>query len=342
MKICIVGAGMAGAYLAGLLNKSGYDYVIFDGRSEPSCHCAWGISSYRLFQFLAKKVDLKARDYVLSRIETIVTPVGEFDAKDVVTIDKPAWLKALWDMVGVNTGVIYPRDEIDMDADIYVDATGTRRSLMGLLDGDRKISTHQMCARVTFGKLSSSSIYVYFDDIGGYAWAFPIFPHWHIGAGHVKPERIPELIGKLMEMLDLSKSDVEVNCRCINSIRWNVDICRFCQPVVNNGKVFVPIGEAAGLVSVIGEGNIPAMESARILMDCIKSGTVAKYPDMILSYTRFKEMVKHYQIYNDLTSGNPLKVINASRRVVQVLGRRLSTDVVKKLMLIIKSENEKA
>jgi len=348
VDVCIFGAGIAGSYLAALLRDNGFEYKIFDGRKEPSCHCAWGLSSYRQFSRLASTINLNASRYLLCRIESIITPWGEFKVNDIATFDRKRWLEDLWNIIDVDTGVIFPRDKPDVDADIYVDATGTRRALMGPIYGDRKIQTEQMNAKVTIGKVSPKNIYIYFNDLGGYGWAFPIYPSWHIGAGHINPEKNTELIQGVIKMMGLDpKTDIDVKCRCVASIRWNVDIPRFCQIQRYNGKMLVPIGEAAGLVDIFGAGNIPALKSADILFDCIKRFEVNEYPEKLLGREYFRDMRRKYSLYNNITSKDPIKVLKAATRIYTIVSKRfrkkeIAEFILKNLMKFIKISNEKA
>lgn len=247
--IQIYGAGMAGTYLYNLLAKNGVKANIFDIRKIPDCRCAWGFA-YSEAKELYSKIDVNFDDYVLVRPKYIVVNGLQLKNKDVVTVDKMRLLTDLWKSFEFREG----------NADIIVDATGTKRAFLPRIQNDRFIYTLQFVERHE----RDEDIFINFER-HGYAWAFPLGEEWHIGAGSAYEDRVPKLIQKLRDRFDFQEK--EAKCRCKAELRM-LPPSR-CRPFVH-GKV-VGVGEAIGCVSGAGEGNVPALKSAEILFESLNS-----------------------------------------------------------------------
>jgi len=247
--IQIYGAGVAGTFLYYILTKNGYRCSIFDFRKSPDCRCGWGIA-YKEAKDLYSEIDLDLDEFILTVPEKVFVNGVEFKNRGIAIFDKIGLLSELW------KGFVF-REE---NAKIIVDATGSSRAFLPKIDGDRVVPTLQFKERQRIDE----NIYIYFER-HGYAWAFPLGDEWHIGAGSVCEEKIPYLIKKLRQSYGLEEA--ESSCSCRAKIRM-LPPSR-CKPFVSNN--IVGVGEAIGCVSGAGEGNVPALKSAKILFQCLEN-----------------------------------------------------------------------
>ncbi len=259
--IQIFGAGIAGSYLYHLFCNAGYEVSIYDKREKPDCRCAWGIA-YKEAKELYRLIDVDIDDYILCRPKHVVANGIWLRNKNIVMFDKKRLLEYLWDF-----------DFSIVDAELKIDATGVARAYLPPVKKDRIVKTFQRLEKHDMDE----NIYIYMSRTG-YAWAFPLGDRmWHIGAGDVDESKIPFLINKLREKYDFIESDKL--CSCHGRIRM-VQPSK-CKPFVYENVVGV--GEAIGCVSGAGEGNAPALISARILFECIDNGELENYESRIFS-----------------------------------------------------------
>ncbi len=95
LKLAIVGAGVAGAYLYNLLTKQGFKIDLFDQNPRTGCRlrpCAWGTS--RGFAELVKNSGLDPKKYFLKHLRYLVMDEYRIEA-DLTTVDKPRLLRDL-------------------------------------------------------------------------------------------------------------------------------------------------------------------------------------------------------------------------------------------------------
>jgi flavin-dependent dehydrogenase len=257
MKIAIVGAGMTGAYLYRLLAAKGLLIDIFDRRPGTSCGltpCAWGTT--RGFAELVKASGLDPSKYILKRPDYVIIDGLEISA-DLMTIDKRMLIKDL--LQGVEVNYAHP------DATRYdrvIDATGVSRALLPALADDFILPCTQFRVR-TDGSLENR---IKLGRIG-YAWCFPLSDHeYHVGCGSLisDPRKILKELGWVGN--DTSRSNIL--CACTGTIRLAGP--QSSQPFVVDGaeRDIWGVGEAIGCVAPLaGDGIIPGMRSAQILMD---------------------------------------------------------------------------
>lgn len=247
--IQIYGAGIAGTFLYNLLLKNGYRASIFEVRKSPDCRCGWGIA-YREAKELYSEIDIEIDDFILTKPEKVLVNGLELRNKGIAIFDKLRLLEELWRNIEFKKS----------DAEVIVDATGTKRAFLPKIAKDRLVPTLQFMERHE----KDENIYIYFER-HGYAWAFPLGEYWHIGAGSIFENKIPELIEKLRVKFGFEKK--ESACSCSARIRM-LPLSK-CRPFVHNNVVGV--GEAIGCVSGAGEGNAPSLKCAKILYDCIEN-----------------------------------------------------------------------
>jgi flavin-dependent dehydrogenase len=258
MRILIYGAGTAGSYLYRLLKRAGFSQITVADKPEPaptSCGinpCAWGSSIG--FEGLIEQAGLNPADYVLNSFNNMVMNEMKIKAKAVV-IDKPKLISNLLD------GVEVQRTPLNQEEyDRIIDATGSARAFLPPLKQDI-ITT---CVQY---RVSSQTSYGLSIDVSnlGYAWRFPISNNeYHIGAGSmvIPPQKMLEKLGWL--------NNTSRICACTGKVRLTAPC--FSLPFVensSNGKCPVwGVGEAIGCVApTVGEGIIPGLKSARILVE---------------------------------------------------------------------------
>ncbi len=297
--IQIYGAGIAGTYLYHLLHNSGYNVAIYDRRREPDCRCAWGII-YSEARKLYSRIGIDLNDYVLLKPEYIVANGLWLRNRDVAIFDKKQLLSDLWDFEIV---------QIEKP-ELIVDATGVSRAFLPPLQQDRVLPTVQFVEKHDL----EENLYIQMDRTG-YAWAFPLGEErWHIGAGNVEPKRITEFIDELRKRYGFSETDSL--CRC--SARIRLLRPSKCRPFFS-GNV-VGVGEAIGCVSGAGEGNVPALESAKILYECITSNRLDEYERRILEELEWIEVEQKF--VDAMLKGKYLSALKHLPRIISTENRR--------------------
>lgn len=247
--IQIYGAGVAGTFLYNLFIKNDFETSIFDLRKTPDCTCGWGIA-YREAKELYLEIDLNFEDYILSKPDRVVVNDISFKNRGIATFDKLRLLLDLWRDIEFQK----------VKSELIVDATGVKRAFLPRIEGDRQVPTVQFLENHE----RDEEILIHFER-HGYAWAFPLGGKWHIGAGSVFENEIPVMIDKLRKKYDFTEK--KALCSCRGKIRMLPP--SKCRPFICNG--IVGVGEAIGCVSGSGEGNVPALKSAKILFECIEN-----------------------------------------------------------------------
>jgi len=311
MKIQICGAGVAGTYLYLLLND--FDVHIKDVRRKPDCRCAWGIA-YSEAKELYKKVGLDLDDYVIARPGYVVANGLKIKNKNVVIFDKKRLLEDLWKQIEFR----------DVKADLYVDATGHKRALLPKIEKDRLYPTIQTIEEHDVDE----NIYVYARKTG-YAWAFPLGnSKWHVGAGDATEMRTIELIEIFRQKYGF-KGNSKI-CGCKARIRLLPP--SKCRPFVS-GNV-VGVGESIGCVSGFGEGNAPALESAKILYECLIDNELHKYESKILK--NFQWIEEEYKFVEAVQKDKKLTAFLELPKVLSVERGRSIDSPIKSVKYLIK------
>ncbi|MEM1957124.1 MAG: NAD(P)/FAD-dependent oxidoreductase [Archaeoglobaceae archaeon] len=293
--IQIYGAGVAGTFLYYLLFKNGYRVSIFDVRKSPDCRCGWGIA-YKEARELYSEIEVNLDDFILTRPEKVVVNGIELKNNGIAIFDKLKLLKELWE------GIEFKKCE----AKLIVDATGTKREFLPKIANDRLVPTLQFMERHE----NVENIYIHFER-HGYAWAFPLGEYWHIGAGSIFENKIPELIEKLRLKFGFERK--ESVCSCKAKIRMLPP--SKCRPFVHRNVVGV--GEAIGCVSGAGEGNAPSLKCAKILYECIEN--LENYESRIL--TELKWVEREQRFFESVLRGLP--AIHLLFRIIPHESKRL-------------------
>lgn len=313
MRIQIYGAGIAGTYLFHLLSKEGFDVSVFDKRKTPDCRCAWGII-YREAKKLYKLIDLNLDDYIFLKPKYVVANGIHLKNKGIRIFDKKRLLEDLWENLEFG----------EKTSDLVVDATGSARAYLPPIPNDRILPTLQTIEEHDV----EENIYIHATR-RGYAWAFPLGNgKWHIGAGYVDVKGALELIEKLRESYGFEKTD-EL-CRCSAKIRL-VQPSK-CRPFIFNN--IVGVGEAIGCVSGAGEGNAPALHSAKILFECIKNDELERYEQRILTELGWIEVEQKF--IDGIMNGKFLSVVRFLPKIVSVENKRTVDHSVLEIKKIMK------
>ena len=256
MKIKIFGAGMAGCFLGKKIqeyneeNNRKIDFEIFDIRSKPNCSCAWGLV---ITKYLKKSgiFDNYFKEYILVHPKKMIINGVSKRINHITIFNKKKWLNHMWDELGVKT-IVKPDVQ---NCDVVVDATGVRRALLPKCDSDRIATTYQQMIFDPFH--DEKTIYIYMNKYG-YGWAFPLGGNkWHIGAGAFKEDEVIRLFNNVREYYEFCD-----NCKC--SCKGEVRCVPLGSIPIYRDNV-VGVGESIGLVTLLGEGNTPAIESSDIL-----------------------------------------------------------------------------
>ena len=312
LSVQIFGAGMAGSYLYMLLSRD-FDVSIKDVRVRPDCRCAWGIT-YKQAKKLYREIGIDLDEYVLLKPKYAVANGIKIKNRNIVIFDKKRLLEDLWEQIEFK----------EVKANLYVDATGYKRVLLPKLD-DRLYPTIQMIEEHD----AEENIYAYARRTG-YAWAFPLGNNrWHIGAGDLNETRALELIERLRQEYGFNEGDKI--CSCKSKIR--ILPPSKCRPFVS-GNV-VGVGEAIGCVSGFGEGNAPALESAKILYECLINDELREYEKRILK--EFKWIEEEHKFVEAVQNCKKFATLLQLPRVITIEKRRSAEYSIKDLVYLIKT-----
>jgi flavin-dependent dehydrogenase len=273
VRIQIYGAGIAGSYLYYLLSDEGFEVSVKDRRGSPDCRCGWGLiysEAKELYRLIGVNVD----EYIITKPEHVVINGMNLKNKNVVIFDKRRLLEDLW------KDIRFGEDS----SDLKIDATGIARAILPPIENDRLFPTFQCIERQEM----EENIYIYLTKTG-YAWAFPLEnSNWHIGAGDINAENIESLICKLKEKYGFKRN--ERTCNCSGKIRMLQP--SKCKPFLH--KNIVGVGEAIGCVSGSGEGNVPALHSAKLLYECIVEDRLDEYERRIAEELNWIEVEQKF------------------------------------------------
>ena len=274
MNVAIVGAGIAGGYLAGLLEKKGIVPDVYDGMAHATtcgCRsCGWGVPVG--IKTYLDAVGLDLQDYIIESMSPM-----HFDAlvagTPLCTINKPRMLQDFRKNGALKRQNAGP-DELG-EYDIVVDATGIRRALLPPCRSELTMPTLQHRVAVTSDGNQRLGSGVYGKRIPGlgYLWIFPVGQsQYHIGVGGVGPLRHESLLDRFYREAS-GRFSCTITCSCEGSIR--VASPYHSRPFSlrrersdGTSQLIIGVGESIGTVSPFtGEGIVHSMECAKILAD---------------------------------------------------------------------------
>jgi flavin-dependent dehydrogenase len=266
LKLAVVGAGVAGAYLLNRLPQ-GVDAEAFEMRTEKNWYtvCAWGTSEPFISDMI-KQVGFDFEDYVLHRGKKMRVDLGNeelsIDLKGLVTYDKHRLTEDMLKGKKVHWGAQVKAVNGNFEGfDQVVDATGMHRSLLPKIRDDLLIPSLEYQVKSKDLPYDDFVIRPY-PGITGYWWYFPLGDGMaHVGAG--------DLRGKYRGELDEFAS--KYHCEVLRKIGRPVRVTppKFAEPFFD-GKV-VGVGECIGTVyPMLGEGIIPSMQCVNLFVDHLK------------------------------------------------------------------------
>ena len=298
MRIQVYGAGMAGSFLYLLLGGE-FEVGIWDVRFRPDCRCAWG-TVYDEAKGLYRMIGINFDEYVLVKPENVVINGVRFRNVGVVTFDRKRLLEDIWSQI----------DFGKVKADLIVDATGHERAFLPKIRGDELYSTIQFIEKHKF----ESDLFIYMRRTG-YAWAFPLGDDlWHVGVGEKNSSRALELLAIFRRKYGFN-GKIRL-CSCRGKVRL-LPPSR-CKPF--SDRNIVGVGEAIGCVSGFGEGNIPALKSAKILYECLINNQLSEYEGKILK--EFEWIETEHQLIRKIQSGKRIALIKLLPKVVFTEAKR--------------------
>ncbi len=270
MRIAIVGAGVAGSFLAYLLNSKGYEVEVFEQYTKDKHYpvCAWGTSRHMLAHFCSM-CGLNVDEYILHVGKRLDIYVQGSDKKEhlnligLVTFDKRRWENDMFKGVKVNYGVRCTRDTFPLHKYDYVlDCTGFHRCMLPKPSEDLYIPTWEyMLANIS----RERDFYVIgYRNAMGYFWHFPLGNgRAYIGSGHFKKDYfgINEFLTEEPNAKPLMRIGRPVRLAPVTRV----------EPIVY-GNV-IGVGESIGTVfPLLGEGITPSLQSAEILYNTLEDG----------------------------------------------------------------------
>lgn len=282
-NIKIAGAGVSGRFLYNLLRKEGFDVKIYDPKVKNKyLPCGFATNKNKIIPYL-KEADVDFQDIVVKEAEQILIEAKNFSATEfrpngLCTINKMKMetLMADHDKVIPEKLNVYSKD------DLVIDASGISRAILGKYEGDFTMYTIEKIASESPWK----DFYFYFFPSGrGYFWSFPMGDYYHIGAGGVSLDEVKKIVECYPEKFMVSRK-----------MRM--------RPTLNiiSDKNVIGVGESIGFISpLLGEGIVPALESAHILYKCIKNNSDVEklkisYQDMIYGkmkrFNQISEMIE--------------------------------------------------
>ncbi len=173
---------------------------------------------------------------------------------------------------------------------------------------------------------AEENIYAYARRTG-YAWAFSLGnSRWHIEAGDLNEKRALELIERLEQEYGFDGGDKIYSCK----LKMRILLPSKCRPFVS-GNV-VGVREAIGCVSGFGEGNAPALESAKIFYECLINNKLVEYEKRILK--EFKWIEKH-KFVETVQNCKKFAALLQLPRVITIEKRRSAKYSIKDLVYLI-------
>ena len=274
MNIAIAGAGIAGGYLARLLEQKGLIADVYDGMEHHTrcgCRsCGWGAP--RSIGTYLTTIGLELKDYLLEPMPTMNFD-GLVATTPLCTIDKPRLIRDITRGFEVKRKNLGPEEAGEYD--VVVDATGIRRSFLPPCQADLILPTLQQRTIVESRDGEHIEAGVYGNRIPGlgYLWIFPLGNNeYHIGIGGIGLERLDDLLDKYYQ--DMSgRFSFTTRCSCVGSVRvaspyYSTPFSTTKTRNEGTNQLIIGTGESIGTVAPFtGEGIVFSLECAKMLAD---------------------------------------------------------------------------
>lgn len=314
MKLAIVGAGVAGSYLANRLCRKGHDVEVFEASKEESHWpiCAWGASRHMLEKF-SREAGLEFSKYILHRGQRLRMDLPAekkeyLDLKGLVTYDKKRWEKDLLSGLKVHFGKKCLRSSSELQDFAYIlDCTGVHRSLLPRCEHDFIIPAYEFLIENIH---SEKEFYVIgYKGARGYFWFFPLGEGMaYVGAGDIDRKYVG--VSEFFQQ--------NPNAKIIKKIGRPIRLSppKRMQPFCDD-KV-IGVGESIGCVfPMLGEGIIPSLICCEIFLNILNRSSKFDsklYHDAVL---------KRFAYYDDVYRIVRLKM-NDKLNMVRHLGLLIS------------------
>jgi flavin-dependent dehydrogenase len=274
MNIAIAGAGIAGGYLAKVLEQRGISPDVYDGMNhETRCgcrSCGWGVP--RGIERYLSDVGLDFDTYLLEPMSSMNFN-GLAAKTPLCTLNKPRLIKDL------TKGTRLKRQSLGFEEadeyDLVIDATGITRAFLPPCRSDLVMTTLQHRVMVKSHGSENLKAGVYGNKIPGlgYLWIFPLGKNqYHIGIGGVGQVRPDSLLDRFYKNSS-ERFSFTTLCSCSGSVRVASPYYStpfYATKTRKNSKpqMIVGIGESIGTVAPFtGEGIVHSLESSRIFAD---------------------------------------------------------------------------
>ncbi len=274
MKVAIAGAGIAGGYLARLLEQRGIKVDVYDGMDHHTrcgCRsCGWGVPAG--IETYLTDVGLKLEDYLIESMSKMNFD-GLLAETPLCTLDKPRLLRDLISRARLRRQNL--EQETARDYEIVVDATGIQRAFLPPCDSDLTLPTlqHRVIVESREGVPLKAGVYGNQVPGLGYLWIFPLGNStYHIGIGGIGLIHLSDLLEQFYRESSDRYSFTRL-CSCEGSVRVASPFYStpfFTRTRRNNGdsQLVVGIGESIGTVSPFtGEGILFSLECAKMFVD---------------------------------------------------------------------------
>jgi flavin-dependent dehydrogenase len=275
MKIAVVGMGVAGSYLASRLNSENQVFG-FERLKEDNFDavCGWGTTIVGISKY-AKDCGLNFEDYITHTGKSMRVDVnGEIiniDLKGLCCFDKIRFIRDMSKDIDIKFGRFISKETFSDEYDLIIDSTGLIRPLLPKIENDLLIPCVQY--KVRFKEPPYDDFFVKtFPNLTGYFWYFPLGDGiYHVGAGDYYKKHNEEL------STFFKKFPAEILKKNGRPVR--ITPPSLCEPFYD-GNV-VGVGESIGTVyPMLGEGIIPSLQNAEILMDNLQD--MASYREKVL------------------------------------------------------------
>jgi flavin-dependent dehydrogenase len=267
MHFAIAGAGVAGSYLANMLQKRGHDVDVFEA-SKKQHHwpvCAWGASRHMLEKF-SDQAGLNFDNYIFHvgqklRIQLPNNTEEWLELKGLATYNKYDWEDDLLKHINVTYGFKVARETFPFDKyDYIIDCTGLHRSLLPKSGQDFLIPAYEYLLE-NVQRLEEFYVISY-KAAKGYFWYFPLDNHRaYMGAGDIEKKYygIEAFFKQHPEAKIVKKVGRPIRLAPPNRMEPFYD-----------GNV-VGVGESIGCVfPMLGEGIIPSLICCDLFLDVLE------------------------------------------------------------------------
>lgn len=287
MKIAIIGAGVAGAFLARMLSNK-HKVQVFEAATKDKHFpvCAWG-ASRNMLDYYSKLAGLNFDDYILHvgrRVEMrLPNGSNEFlNCLGLVTYHKQRWEHDLLDGIDIRYGIRCTLDNFPINKYDYVlDCTGFHRSMLPKVD-DFVVPAYEYM----LDNVKHDEFYIMgYKNATGYFWYFPLNDNKaFVGAGDINRRYYG-----IREFFEENK-----DAKILHKIGRPIRITPPTRMEPFYYKNIIGVGESIGCVfPLLGEGIIPSLICSEILLNSISDNRID------LEYYR-DNVLKRFKYYDDV------------------------------------------